>query len=323
MDDNPELFRLAEELIQRFIGKKEKIQSLKIVRQFLKIDVLLLVNEKYAVIIEDKVHTTTHQNQESLYREALEEYIENNELKFDGQIYKIKKEDIRTVYFKTGFHYDYDQKIMNDKLADVVFDLKLVITILMKYENKSNSELLNMYLAKLRTEQNWFDSIQVKYEAGVFKDILKYQYGQYLLAKDIFGLEAVLTHGTSNGRPWTSFNIINEISYCEKNTCSIFVRIDTDKLGYKISIRQYDRNPNIKNEARAAKIKLFDQLWYAFQKATIDTNLPVVMGGNNGGYYESEIGKIYLTGDQASDFQDLKNELPPSIRDFQMKVKEI
>ena len=65
-----------------------KIDKIKIEKQYKKIDILVRINDEYALLIEDKVNTKEHSNQ-------LEQYIQILSSEY-------KKENIIPIYFKTG-----------------------------------------------------------------------------------------------------------------------------------------------------------------------------------------------------------------------------
>lgn len=75
-----------------------KIEQIKITRQEKHIDILVTINEQYAILIEDKVHTKEHNRQ-------LERYPKELNDKFD-------KDHLFLVYLKTGDQSDY-QSVIN------------------------------------------------------------------------------------------------------------------------------------------------------------------------------------------------------------------
>lgn len=79
-------------------GKIKSIDSLTIKRQFKSIDIVIVINDKHVLLIEDKVHSKEHGNQLSRYKKLLE-----NEYS-DKMIYPI--------YLKTGDQSRY--KSAND-----------------------------------------------------------------------------------------------------------------------------------------------------------------------------------------------------------------
>jgi hypothetical protein len=51
------------------------IEEIKIERQFQSLDILVLINKEYAILIEDKTYTSDHSNQLIRYRELVEEFF--------------------------------------------------------------------------------------------------------------------------------------------------------------------------------------------------------------------------------------------------------
>ena len=87
-DSKPRLQEMSVELMKHFAGVDE-INSVSICRQFsqdvyieaqkyaLKIDVLIIVNDSVAVIVEDKTYTSEHDNQIQRYVEGIKYLAEN------------------------------------------------------------------------------------------------------------------------------------------------------------------------------------------------------------------------------------------------------
>lgn len=97
IDEN--LYNCAIKLINTFFKKHNKdipsqYHTIDIFQQFKKIDVLVVINNCYAIIIEDKTHTKSHSDQLKRYRNE----IKNMEFSDDK---------ILAIYFKTGDQSDY------------------------------------------------------------------------------------------------------------------------------------------------------------------------------------------------------------------------
>lgn len=87
-DSKPKLKEMSVELMRKFTGI-EDIKSVMVCRQFsqdvyidekklaLKIDVLLVVNDKIAVIVEDKTYTSEHDNQIQRYVDGIKYLVAN------------------------------------------------------------------------------------------------------------------------------------------------------------------------------------------------------------------------------------------------------
>ena len=76
------------------------IEKIKIFRQDKKIDVLCIINDIYAILIEDKIGTINHSNQLSRYFESV-------------KVRDFKEENILPIYFKTEDQGDYTDVLGN------------------------------------------------------------------------------------------------------------------------------------------------------------------------------------------------------------------
>ena len=87
--DNVGLNKTAKYLIKKLTDNKvEEIENIEIIKQRHKIDILCIVNNEYAILIEDKTNTKNHSNQ-------LENYLTKLSKDFP-------REKIFPIYFKTG-----------------------------------------------------------------------------------------------------------------------------------------------------------------------------------------------------------------------------
>jgi hypothetical protein len=90
-----ELYQVANNLLIELTGCKiSKIEKIEIKKQYKSIDILVRINDEYALLIEDKINTKDHSNQ-------LERYIQI-------LCYEYKKENIIPVYFKTGDQSNFE-----------------------------------------------------------------------------------------------------------------------------------------------------------------------------------------------------------------------
>lgn len=242
----PALREMAETLVKLLSGV-EHVESVRIYRQFsrkaVKIDVLLVVNEHTAVIVEDKTYTSEHGNQISVYRAGLERLIRSPET--EEALRAVTA--IRTVYFKTGFFYDYDKTVK----ADAVVNGNQFLGLLTPY--RGNSEILDSYIESLSRSLEWYDT------HGDYTDtpedfwswnIVWHQIAQYRLMRHIFPEELWknresciyrIDHGSNiGGRPWTELNIMEGTYPDTKDRYYVFWRIDTDHAGPYLSLRFYE-----------------------------------------------------------------------------------
>src|SRR5690625_4261550 len=98
-ESNRLLHQLAQKFLQKIFLKHQidfpRLESIKIERQVENIDVLIVINEIYAIIIEDKTFTSEHSNQLTRYLQTI------NETK--AYLHKLP------IYYKTGNQGDYSK----------------------------------------------------------------------------------------------------------------------------------------------------------------------------------------------------------------------
>ena len=125
---NETLYPMAKDIFSNLLEEKDlENEKIEILRQYKKIDVLVILkNSKIAYIIEDKTYTSEHSEQIKRYREN----IQND--------FKEEINNIKTVYFKTGFWFSYDYHIVNEKdKIDIKIDREDFLNILNKYKGKN------------------------------------------------------------------------------------------------------------------------------------------------------------------------------------------
>ena len=184
-EDEKKLKSLATEFIEKMIGEKLEDRKVNIKRQYQKIDVLLEIqnktefitneNEKNPVvdiyvIIEDKVGTSLHSDQQKTYRNLI---LKKN--KEDNG----NKAEIKVVYYKI---YDEDnmERLKEDGI-DIIFERKDMLALLEKYKNSFNNILVEDYYNYLNNIEKDVNSyIDKKLEdwnsncyIGFFKELKK------------------------------------------------------------------------------------------------------------------------------------------------------
>lgn len=128
------LTECAKNLIKKFIPDLEtanldEIIVTEIEKQHKNIDVLLTVNNKYKVIIEDKTSSMEHDNQ-------LKRYYEEIKTEFPGF-------EVLGIFFKTGFQSDYSEV---DSAGYIVFDLNTILKLFQPFVEKiHNNIFLDFY----------------------------------------------------------------------------------------------------------------------------------------------------------------------------------
>ncbi len=133
-DSDPHLIQCGKELIYEFMDRgidgkveKDKIQLTNVEKQVGNIDVLLTVeycDRVYKIIVEDKIHSSEHDNQLLRYKES----IQNKDAEVIG------------IYFKTGFQSDLSEV---NKAGYKLFNRQDILSLLEICE--SNNAILRNY----------------------------------------------------------------------------------------------------------------------------------------------------------------------------------
>lgn len=120
-----------KEFIPELVGESDdEIAITNIERQHGKIDVLLTINDRYWVIIEDKTFTSDHDDQLQRYKDLL---------KREG----IEPKSIYGIYYKIGFESDTSNA---EAAGYAVFDRKRILSILDANKNGISSDIFTDYL---------------------------------------------------------------------------------------------------------------------------------------------------------------------------------
>ena len=305
---NETLFEMGRAFVER-VSDIHDIRSVDIYRQYEKIDVLLIVNDAVAVIIEDKTFTSEHDNQIIRYKDILNKKMKNGELVIEHKKYNIT--DIKTIFLKTGNFYSYDEQIAQSEFVDKVINRKDMMEFVKGYV--TYSEIVNDFYLRLVDLDNWYRNFEDLYQEKNYDEALKEHWGQYFCAKDIFGgkkmfgefsnANIIIENGSSFGRPYTWIWL-----WGKKDWYWLGYRIDCDNQGYFISLRLYRNCKNAENESIILnqKKEMYDNMKYRFKELSETYGLKVKLGGNRSGYNESEIGKLYF---YENDIGKLKDNL--------------
>ena len=188
-------------------------------------------------IIEDKVHSSESKDQIGGYKGKIKELgkDEKKDLGIDENI------EVKTVYFKTGFHFSPDKNVKANKIITG----KMFKEILEKYRNKN--EILDNYyeyfVEKLRTQENEKDYLECKAESHWDWNIAKSNIAQYCFLKEMFSEERVKSFkNKGNGPVVSQYNLLEKeiISYGETGeTFRIFWRVDTLTEGTYLRLSYY------------------------------------------------------------------------------------
>ena len=145
--DNIEEYNLANKFLKEILEKCNikdiKIESIDIRKQYLNIDVLLIINKKYYIIIEDKIHACEGDNQVNRYYKKL-----SNE---------VQSENIKTVYLKTG---DESYSNLIGKGVNCLYLRKDMLKLKESYKGKNI--IINDYFSNLQNMQDIQDNFKNK-----------------------------------------------------------------------------------------------------------------------------------------------------------------
>lgn len=266
--DNPRLKEMAESLIHKMIGNVQ-VESVAVFQQFMKIDVLVIVNKTIGIIIEDKVYSSVHDNQIQRYRNELEDH---NHITLEGTDYTLDPQKLKTVYWKTGFYYDYDKVVT----ADCKIDSKTLLELLEPYGD--GSEILADYIVRLQEIRDWYS---VHEDVTSLEHLRKEYYTQYTLMRQFFPEEKwekaadkkrelyQIYHGSSYGRPYTQMRILFKKEPDNEDSYALFWRIDSDNGGPYLSLRLYQEDiSGEKGERHKARLQEYKEK----MKALIETD---------------------------------------------------
>lgn len=273
-------------------------------KQYKSIDVLITVNDKYKVIIEDKTHTADHDNQLIRYREIVQK-------DFDGY-------ECIGVYYKTGFQSDL--KNVSDA-GYVICNRETILAILKKYITKiQNNIFLDYY--------NYLNEFDIR--ANNFKNSSVadwnweqingfYNYCQNNIDKDLkigFGYVPNQTGGFWGMWLWNEIFINADGLNCEVYLQCEFTNGNLN-ICYRASSRN-ENNSNIKIQRKNRNALIWKNVngnreniaeKYNFRKPSrFGTGKSVALG-----VYNADI----------STYEDACSELKNAIDDFYKLVEEI
>ena len=263
---------LAVDLLKEF-GEESVSdnQEILIKRQFKKIDILVVLKGLNRVyIIEDKVHSSESKDQIKKYKEEIRKEYKNSEIK--------------TVYFKTGFHFSPDKNVEADKIITG----KMFKEILEKYRNKS--EILDSYyeylVEKLRIQENEKDYLECKTESHWDWNIAKSNISQYCFLKEIFLEERIVSfRNKGSGYAFSQYNLLGKKLFVPKTNekYAIFWRVDTLTEGTYLRLSYYYIFKNRK-DSKTLNYKEISEIGYNIVHKKIYDIIEE---------YQNELSKIY------------------------------
>lgn len=342
------------------------IDKIILVQQLLNIDVLAIIPQyKLAIIIEDKTSTSEHDNQISFYRGSLKTVFDNkkpwnayNKLEKAFKLVNLNIDhadianyNIHTVYFKTGYYFDYDWQVVHSGSVDNYLTGPMFWDILKNYED-CESDILKSYCTHLKTQLEWYQ--HVSKINGCYNDKSYYiqweRITQHGLLQIIFDNENIdgswlwddmstypneYNTGTNKGgRPWTNrrFWSRTELKAIRSNspTCFkpwMFWRVDHDSKGLYLSLRYYNNDSSESGKALRKKV-------YAKLNTMIDETVlnkletlsrvynQCVTRPQHGNYYENTLIHIGIEPVLASWDESKGQPFIEWVRDIDCKLRE-
>ena len=129
----------------------EDIKTIETLRQYKKIDIIVIVNKKYLIVIEDKTYTGEHSGQLSRYKQDAEEYLLND-----------KFEKLICIYLKTTYQSKASLKnmiennwkpVMRKQLVEFFNRYKETITNNIFLDFVSNLNRINDNIGSFKTKE--------------------------------------------------------------------------------------------------------------------------------------------------------------------------
>lgn len=245
MEDNKNydkgISECAFELLRKMGIDEENITVTAIHKQYANIDVLVEVNNKYNVIIEDKTFTSQHSNQINRYKEALE---------------KEGRSNIICVYYKI-IEQDWPEKgVVNITRKDL-------LNIFTKYT--TNNTIFNNYVEHLKAIDEDVNSYKKK-PIGQWNDNMYGGFFTHLIENKVIELSKWCGYGRVNniqggfmGLWWYFLKNDNEDSVTKigldnKYIENIYLQIENNTIAIKMSITETDDN----NMTRDIRWKLYN-----------------------------------------------------------------
>ncbi len=345
----------------------KSIDKVILVQQVLNIDVLAIIPQyKLAIIIEDKTSTSEHGNQISFYTDSLKSVFNSKKpwnaysklekafksAELNIECANLSDYHIHTVYFKTGYYFDYDWQVAHSESVHNYLTGPMFLDILKNY-NDCKSDILKNYCEHLKQQLNWCQSVSkihgryddgeqyIKWERITQHGLLQIVFdnqnidGSWLW-KDMSVYPNQYSTGTNQGgSPWTNRRFWTRTetdAIWSKPPKSfnpwIFWRVDHDSKGAYLSLRYYNNDST--DQGKIIRKRIYSQL-NTLINDTVTNELDrlnttyenCVTRPQHGNYYENTL--IHICIDRVLDSWDDNNGEPfiGLVRAIDKKLKEI
>ena len=344
----------------------KSIDKVILVQQVLNIDVLAIIPQyNLAIIIEDKISTSEHRDQIKSYRESLDGVFKNerpwnayNKLKNTFKLANLNIEyadvanyHIHTVYFKTGYYFDYDWQVAHSGSVDNYLTGPMFWNIL-KHYNDCESDILKCYCDHLKQQLDWCQSVSKingKYDDGGY--YIKWErITQHGLLQIIFDNESLdgawlwkdmstytnqYSTGTNQGgSPWTNrrFWSRTEVQAIWSDPPTsfkpwMFWRVDHDSKGLYLSLRYYNNDSS--ESGKALRKKVYAKLNTMIDETVLNKLETLIRAYNqcvtrpqHGNYYENTLIHIGIEPVLASWDENKGQPFIEWVRDIDCKLRE-
>lgn len=345
----------------------KSIDKVILVQQVLNIDVLAIIPQyKLAIIIEDKTNTSEHGNQIKSYRDSLEDVFKNKkpqnayskldkafklvELNIDYA--DIANYHIHTIYFKTGYYFDYDWQVAHSDSVDNYLTGPMFWDILKNYDD-CESDILKGYCEHIKNQLDWYQIVSkingqyddecyyIKWERITQHGLLQIIFdnenidGSWLW-KDMSIYPNQYSTGTNQGgSPWTNrrFWSRTESDAIWSNPPTsfkpwLFWRVDHDSKGLYLSLRYYNNDSS--EAGKVLRKKVYAQLNTMIDEIILNqldtlsfTYNQCVTRPCHGNYYENTLIHIGIEPVLASWDENKGQPFIKLLRDIDSKLRDV
>lgn len=202
---------IAEMIKTKYPSFNEVIQNVDAKRQWENIDIVVTINNKYFIVIEDKTHTRQHDKQLHRYKVDAEDYCREQHL----------LEPV-LIYLKTGNESLFSLNNVIDE-DYVVFERSKILSILKKYSAIKN-DIFNDFFINL-------SEIDEQYNKFIGKEISEWKgndwQGFYMFIERNLKLDDInwdFANNPNGGFWWCCFSWLDW-----KYDCRIYMQLEQDK----------------------------------------------------------------------------------------------
>jgi hypothetical protein len=126
-EDN-DLNIVANNIIKYITNKNIKVKDIEIFRQYKDIDFYIRLNDEIIIVFEDKIKTTTHDNQLKRYREIIQQKYPDDETFYvyikSDLVFSNEKEEVEEYGYKVLDIYKINDFLVNNIQNDIYMDYR-------------------------------------------------------------------------------------------------------------------------------------------------------------------------------------------------------